>query len=450
MSVLFYLFSKIKWSAFIRNPDGHTSELRCALPIHVLAPSLAEEARLATSGSRSLLFGPSGALIPASANIHQVDLPSYQSHVHDRIASADIPYSGATYTPAPWATTMLPTPTQTPIGSPTPSRPGSPTGRMPVSFSVPSSPTLPSVFDPSAENSSANRFQTWVPEGGGEVDWSADLELLSSLSNPPQSRPPSRPGSPSRGTDSASPSTTVPPSDAPVASSSTDLSHLPRPPLSSNSSSSSSKHSFFHLAMPKSRRRVRSGFGEQTFATSPHSVSSHPSIQPLTELSSRSVSFTNLSMAQLHQQSRGGDGDYFPSQQPLGEQQQQSGRAPQRPRPGPRSSSVSNFTTISGSYHQGASSFPESASMPSSPPLFGNSDDILARVPPYDVAARGFLGGGVVPISMSLPSYEETDGTSLAASVGGGTGGGGCDGGEPSSPRPRTSIAGSTRSTAST
>ncbi|QRW21671.1 arrestin [Rhizoctonia solani] len=76
---------KVKFSVIISNLDGHTSELRCALPIHVMDPRLAEEVRLATNATHHLLFG--------SENTEQsqnIDLPSYQAHVLDRIAIADV------------------------------------------------------------------------------------------------------------------------------------------------------------------------------------------------------------------------------------------------------------------------------------------------------------------------------------------------------------------------
>lgn len=36
--------------------------------------------------------------------------------------------------------------------------------------------------------------------------------------------------------------------------------------------------------------------------------------------------------------------------------------------------------------------------------------DLLSQVPSYDIAARGFLGGGVVPIERALPSYDDIPG----------------------------------------
>ncbi|KAK4703989.1 arrestin-related trafficking adapter 4/5/7, partial [Phenoliferia sp. Uapishka_3] len=148
-----FINHKIKWSAFIkfeifsldkgatradrhqltrRNPDGHVSELRCALPIHILAASLSEEAALASSGSRNLLFGESGVL--AHSDIPQVDLPSYQDHVMDRVANAETAsffHNSSGFTPTPWScrTPGGSTPASnlgSPHSSPPPSRPSSP------------------------------------------------------------------------------------------------------------------------------------------------------------------------------------------------------------------------------------------------------------------------------------------------------------------------------------
>ncbi|KAJ1304789.1 hypothetical protein OPQ81_005925 [Rhizoctonia solani] len=76
---------KVKFSVIISNLDGHTSELRCALPIHVMDPRLAEEVRLATNATHNLLFGSEN-----TGESQNIDLPSYQAHVLDRIAVADV------------------------------------------------------------------------------------------------------------------------------------------------------------------------------------------------------------------------------------------------------------------------------------------------------------------------------------------------------------------------
>ena len=75
---------KLKWSCAIANPDGHISELRCALPIVILDNNLLEEARGAGASARGLLIG--GAAVDEA---QRVDLPSYNNHVYDRVAVAD-------------------------------------------------------------------------------------------------------------------------------------------------------------------------------------------------------------------------------------------------------------------------------------------------------------------------------------------------------------------------
>lgn len=74
-----------QWSIMLSNFGGHISELRTALPIHILHHSLLSESRAASHLTRSLLFGTD--FKPASVEALHM-LPSYASHVHDRIANA--------------------------------------------------------------------------------------------------------------------------------------------------------------------------------------------------------------------------------------------------------------------------------------------------------------------------------------------------------------------------
>lgn len=75
---------RVRWSVLLANLDGHTSELRCSLPIHILDFSLLEEARASTRVTRRLLFGWEEDR--AREEEDDVVLPSYPSHVRDRIA----------------------------------------------------------------------------------------------------------------------------------------------------------------------------------------------------------------------------------------------------------------------------------------------------------------------------------------------------------------------------
>ncbi|KAL5485424.1 hypothetical protein ACEPAI_8066 [Sanghuangporus weigelae] len=75
---------RIRWSVLLANLDGHTSELRCSLPVHILDYSLLEEARTATLATRRLLFGGEDAA--QTEREEETQLPSYPSHVRDRVA----------------------------------------------------------------------------------------------------------------------------------------------------------------------------------------------------------------------------------------------------------------------------------------------------------------------------------------------------------------------------
>ncbi|TFK53623.1 hypothetical protein OE88DRAFT_1655836 [Heliocybe sulcata] len=111
---------RIRWSILISNLDGHTSELRCSLPLHILDARLLEEARAATAATRRLLLGASEARQEEDED--EVELPSYPAHVRDRVAD---PYmQEGSYTVAnPYAASGAGTPSThgLPSGARTPS-----------------------------------------------------------------------------------------------------------------------------------------------------------------------------------------------------------------------------------------------------------------------------------------------------------------------------------------
>lgn len=76
-----HLSHRLRWNILLSNPDGHVSELRCSLPIHILDSSSLEDARAATRVTRRLLFG----LEIAQDDGDEIQLPSYPSHVMDRV-----------------------------------------------------------------------------------------------------------------------------------------------------------------------------------------------------------------------------------------------------------------------------------------------------------------------------------------------------------------------------
>ncbi|KAF8585927.1 hypothetical protein K439DRAFT_1632192 [Ramaria rubella] len=89
---------RIRWSILMSNPDGHTSELRCSLPLHVLDHTCLYDARAATRVTRRLLFGLEDAQPHNSPD--ELELPSYPAHVLDRVANAYI--NAIARTSNPW------------------------------------------------------------------------------------------------------------------------------------------------------------------------------------------------------------------------------------------------------------------------------------------------------------------------------------------------------------
>ncbi|KAK0462608.1 uncharacterized protein EV420DRAFT_1628125 [Desarmillaria tabescens] len=91
---------RIRWSILILNLDGHTSELRCSLPLHLLDYRLLEEARSHTSATRRLLLG--GPEVPPEVLQDDMELPSYTAHVRDRVANMFLPESATMRVTNPW------------------------------------------------------------------------------------------------------------------------------------------------------------------------------------------------------------------------------------------------------------------------------------------------------------------------------------------------------------
>ncbi|GAA5879587.1 hypothetical protein JCM16303_003264 [Sporobolomyces ruberrimus] len=469
---------KIKWSAFIKNPDGHVSELRCALPIHILASALSEEAHLASQGSRNLLFGESGVL--ARSDVPQVDLPSYQDHVMDRVANADTAsyFSLASgFTPTPWSarTTPTTTPGVSPPASRAPSRPASPERRSSHGHgfgglhgfhalssinrhhserdgggsrrsSGAATPSTPAPGSPPPEQSEhPEDHRNWY-----------DSELLSTLalsdhasppnSNPPSrpgsrpgsrpssrpsSRPPSRPASPDRSSSYVAPST---PGAMPMSPSPSSSAH-PEPPALSRSNTSSS---FFNLHLPKplrpltafsrsssrtdvrdhlahgadsSRRGSAANVNERHAHFDEHQPSPSALSHALAAHAARSSSFSGReNRPQLNLDSS------TITHTAMSNSPSQPGSHNTSSITSPLSSSPANNLASLGA-HAATNSHPNShpptpgsvSSLPSPLPRHGDEQDVdfLSQVPSYDIAARGFLGGGVVPISQGLPNYDD-------------------------------------------
>ncbi|KAG1772584.1 hypothetical protein EV702DRAFT_1201439 [Suillus placidus] len=93
---------RIRWSIIMSNLDGHTSELRCSLPITILDGRLLTEARASGRWVRRVVLGDhvqgegesacTGIFGEAEDNEEEGEtLPSYTAHVRDRVANAFLP-----------------------------------------------------------------------------------------------------------------------------------------------------------------------------------------------------------------------------------------------------------------------------------------------------------------------------------------------------------------------
>ena len=90
---------RVRWSILLRNLDGHTSELRCSLPVHILDHRLLEEARSFSAATRRLVLGSSGALPEEETDR---ELPSYAAHIRDRVANMYLPEASTVRINNPW------------------------------------------------------------------------------------------------------------------------------------------------------------------------------------------------------------------------------------------------------------------------------------------------------------------------------------------------------------
>ncbi|WVQ62262.1 uncharacterized protein L199_000401 [Kwoniella botswanensis] len=376
-----FITHKIKWSCSISNPDGHVSELRCALPILILDHSLYDEARAAGASTRGLLFGQ-------TTEEPQVDLPSYSNHVYDRIAIAD---SGTTsgFMPRSLQATPLPSPHDDtpPSRSRPPSRPASPTRHQ--SYGTASTSSRSGEPTPATDVPPRRQLSQW-----------ADSELLMSLgalrthsnetspnATPPDSRGPSRPLS-RRNSFTRSGRSSRTGSRANSRASSPE-----RGGGYSQPGSNSGSYAEESNVRPGSERRNTGGL---------HGLFHlQKNIRPLSHLSSgRPI---------LKGSNTNNDSNGIPRNASY------SG--------GLSSSHSSTNGNGHGNERSHVSFAPHANVVSNGPPRFsiGGADgdeeeeeeeedvDPLSRVPSYAIASRGFLGGGVVPLDVALPTYDASE-----------------------------------------
>ncbi|KAG8970349.1 hypothetical protein FRC03_009622 [Tulasnella sp. 419] len=407
---------KIKWSIIISNLDGHTSELRCALPIHILHHSLLSEARGATRDTRAILFGTTSS--DSDAN-QSVNLPSYASHVHDRVANAlDGMPSSLGLAPNPLhhldssntspAGSVLPTPGGSPSGSngifhnvaqyisdgsgsTSPSISPGPRGLFPTNLDDPmgleyvDSGLLLSLGGTAAasvaRNSVSSSFRGSIigsmlrvdtPPGSGYQS-----RRESRASSRVNSRASSRAASPERGFESLAPS------------SSGHSHHGSSSTVHGQKDSTHSSHKsggFFSLGIKPFTPFSKSN--KSGTSTPSHSSGAHISHQP------HSATFPIPSSPPSARASLSRPGSRPPT------------------RPSSRNNLRGEFVSSDPHHHSHSNSQhnvnPEVISQ------------LLSRVPDYERASRGFLGGGVTPLDASrgLPTYDEVERISRVTSEG--------------------------------
>ncbi|WWD17949.1 hypothetical protein CI109_102394 [Kwoniella shandongensis] len=389
-----FITHKLKWSCSISNPDGHVSELRCALPILILDHSLLDEARAAGASTRGLLFGH-------TAEEPQIDLPSYSNHVYDRIAIADS--GNATgFVPRSVNATPLPSPhDDTPPRSRAPSRPSSPVRG----------------YSHASGTSASSRSNEPTPAGDvpprRQLPNFVDSELLLSLGSlrtqsagsspngtPPDSRGPSRPlsrrnsrsGRSSRAGSRASSPERGNSQSSSLAGSYADESHV-RPGTERRSTG---LHSLFHL--PKPMRPLSHLPGGKTILRNGSNVNLHQAVEGLPRNSSVPGALHSAAASIA-----GGNSS--------ASSQNHVSFAPRVTALEPRSGG--------GAGANGRTSFQIGGDDDDQPYDHGGNDgeghddeeevDPLSQVPSYAIASRGFLGGGVVPIDAGLPTYDASE-----------------------------------------
>ncbi|KAK8865866.1 hypothetical protein IAR55_001014 [Kwoniella newhampshirensis] len=381
-----FVTHKLKWSCSISNPDGHVSELRCALPILILDNSLLDEARAAGATTRGLLFGN-------TVEEPQIDLPSYSNHVYDRIAIADS--GNATgFVPRSVNATPLPSPhDDTPPRSRAPSRPASPV-RGYSHASAASASSRSTEPTPAGDVPPRRQLSNFV-----------DSELLLSLGSlrtqsngsspngtPPDSRGGSRPlsrrnsrsGRSSRAGSRASSPDRERSQPSSTSGSYAEEGHV-RPGTERRSTG---LHGLFHL--PKPMRPLSNLNGGKTILRNSSNVALNQSVEGLPRNSSVPGG--------LH--SAGGAHSSASSQNHVSFAPRVTALEPNTTTGAGRTSFQIGGDDDDDEHDQGPGHAHDDE---------GGPVDPLSQVPSYAIASRGFLGGGVVPIDAGLPTYDASE-----------------------------------------
>ena len=352
---------KLKWSCAIANPDGHISELRCALPIVILDNTLLDEARTAGASARGLLIG--GA---AADEAQRIDLPSYNNHVYDRIAVADASNAAGVYTRS-GRNTPLPSPhSVTPPHTLPTSRSGSPTrGMSRGSVSAEPGDDVPPRRQLSSWAGSELRLSLGTLRAHSTDSSVQDTPFTSRDPSRPLSRRNSRSGRNSRGESRVESRASSPErmAGSPMSGREGQAgSHAPTPERRS-----SGFNLLNHLPSSFMPMRSRASISKPILRNSSAAALDAQAI-PTDTIQRNAVSFSNLT--------------------------------PERRMCGPGDGHIT-FATPEGRHSR--FHLDESVTPPD------REVDAINQVPSYAIASRGFLGGGVVPLSAVPPTYDDSE-----------------------------------------
>ncbi|KAG8946920.1 hypothetical protein FRC04_011347 [Tulasnella sp. 424] len=354
---------KLKWSITLSNLDGHTSELRCALPLHILSHSLLDEARAASLQTRAILFG--GEDVEPTQTI----LPSYASHIQDRIANA-LDLVGHTR--------LAPNPLHNLDPVLASSNGGGASGSLPA---------------PSRSHASSSAGPSTPGEEAAEL---VDTGLLLSLGlrNTAAAFNSSVTGSP------LTRSETTPPDSR--RSSFRTGSRVGAGGSSRTSSRATSPEPPESAELPGPSSSLGSGNGN-----APSGSKSFFSLKPFTNLANKLASANSKSMSQIHHPATTA-GNGTPGSNPTSPKLL-SRALGSRSRPPSNSNLRAEFAA--------AAPVPATAPAPNQLEMLS---DLLSRVPNYERASQGFLGGGVPPLDTyaGLPTYNEVESVSRVRSDG--------------------------------
>ncbi|KAL4251435.1 hypothetical protein ABKN59_005704 [Abortiporus biennis] len=407
---------RIRWSILIGNKDGHTSELRCSLPIHILDHSLIEEARAATLATRRLLLGSQdiegGEAVGTNGANSDIDddleLPSYPQHVRDRVANAFLPENATMRVTNPWVAqgvSPVINGTESPSGD---SRSPQALEAHPISsrHSRPA-PRVRDQLPPNPQPSTAAQSQ---------LDW-VNSELLLSLTQNPEMLPAVSSGQ----------------VRSPIADSTMTSAHASRFPSRrgsrANSRAASPERDHHHAPSISSSHHQQAaavvspaegvhgphGHGGDTFVHSSSTASRH-----------LQAAVTNASGGNNHlPTSTSSIGPITTTTTTTSLPDGSGTRTSTRPSSGDVSPAISPEHILSSRSSSSLQIAPLSTTArpttqdPRSGPMLLHR--AFTETPDYEMASRGFLGGGIPPLDSlrDLPSYEDAVGVCGSGGDGG-------------------------------